>query len=83
MRAMSTTTTTPSTTTEAGGRAPSPTAEQVRAARLDAGHTTEQAARLVHMDARSWRYYETGGRTMHPAMWELYRIKCAMNPTNG
>jgi len=64
-------------------RATSPTAEQVRAARLAAGHSTEQAARLVHMDARSWRYYEAGQRAMHPAMWELYRIKCAMQAATG
>jgi hypothetical protein len=41
------------------------------------------AAALVYMDARSWRYYEAGQRAMHPAVWELYRIKCAQNPTNG
>jgi hypothetical protein len=41
------------------------------------------AAALVYMDARSWRYYEAGQRAMHPATWELYRIKCAQHPTNG
>jgi putative transcriptional regulator len=64
-------------------RATSPSADQVRAARMAAGHSTTQAAALVHMDARSWRYYEQGNRAMHPAIWELYRIKCAINPTNG
>lgn len=80
MRTMSKATTPATTETETSGRAPSPTADQVRAARLAAGHSTAEAAALVHMDARSWRYYEQGARTMHPAMWELYRIKCAMNP---
>jgi hypothetical protein len=61
-------------------RPPSPTAEQVRAARLAAGQTVASAAALVYMDARSWRYYEAGEREMHPAMWELYRIKCAQLP---
>jgi putative transcriptional regulator len=64
-------------------RAESPTADQVRAARLSAGHSTAQAAALVHMDARSWRYYEQGARAMHPAMWELYRIKCVMGSGNA
>lgn len=75
--------TTPTTETETSSRAPSPTADQVRAARLAAGHSTAEAAALVHMDARSWRYYEQGARAMHPAVWELYRIKCALQPTNG
>jgi hypothetical protein len=83
MRTMSKTTTHTTPETDTDGRASSPTAEQVRSARLVAGHTTEQAAHLVHMDARSWRYYENGGRAMHPAVWELYRIKCAMHPMNG
>lgn len=83
MRTMSKATTPTTTETETSGRAPSPTAGQVRAARLAAGHSTAEAAGLVHMDARSWRYYEQGTRAMHPAAWELYRIKCAMNPTNG
>ena len=76
-------TTTPPPSSGADGRATSPTADQVRAARLAAGHSTAESAALVHMDARSWRYYEQGARAMHPAVWELYRIKCAMHPTNG
>ena len=69
-----------STHTEPGDatRAQSPSATDVRAARMAAGHTVDRAAALVHMDARSWRYYEAGQRGMHPAMWELYRIKCAI-----
>lgn len=55
--------------------APPPTAEQVRAARTAAGQTQAEAAALIHMGARAWRHYETGARAMHPAFWELYRIK--------
>lgn len=66
-----------------GSRPPSPTAHQVRAARAAAGHTAAQAAALIYMEARAWRYYEAGTREMHPAIWELYRIKCAQNPMNG
>jgi hypothetical protein len=55
----------------------------VRSSRLAAGQTVAGAAALVYMDARSWRYYEAGEREMHPAMWELYRIKCAQNPISG
>ena len=77
------TSTTPHQAGTSDGRTTSPTAEQVRGARQAAGHSTSEAAALVHMDARSWRYYEQGERAMHPAVWELYRIKCAMHPTNG
>jgi putative transcriptional regulator len=78
----STTTPTTHTTTEAQASAPgkagSPTPEEVRALRLAHGHTQAQAAELVHMRARAWQKYEGGESAMHAAVWELYRIKCAM-----
>jgi len=59
-------------------KAEPPTPDQVRAHRLAHGHTQAQAAELVHTNARTWQKYEAGENRMHPAMWELYRIKTAM-----
>jgi DNA-binding XRE family transcriptional regulator len=58
-----------------------PTPEALRSQRAAAGHTQAQAAHLVHTSERAWQAWEAGDRTMHPGMWELYRIKCAMGGT--
>lgn len=55
----------------------SPTPEEIRAARLTAGLTVRQACEMVHASPRSWQNYEAGDRVMHPAIWELFRIKVA------
>ena len=54
---------------------PPPTPAAIRAAREAAGLTQPQAAALVHTDTRSWRRWELGERAMHPAFWELFRLK--------
>lgn len=36
-------------------------------------------ARLVHVDARTWRRWEAGERTMPEAAWELFLIKTQRN----
>jgi DNA (cytosine-5)-methyltransferase 1 len=54
---------------------PPPTPEQVRSVRLAAGQTQAEAAALIYMKERAWRHYENGARAMHPAFFELYRIK--------
>lgn len=59
-------------------KASSPTPDQVRTHRLAHGHTQAQAAQLVHMPPRTWQKYEAGDNAMHPALWELYRIKCEL-----
>ena len=59
-----------------------PTPEAVRSQRAAAGHTQAQASQLVHTSERAWQAWEAGHRTMHPGMWELYRIKCAMGTTD-
>jgi hypothetical protein len=59
-----------------------PTPDQVRAARLQAGHTQAAAAELVHRrDSARWREWErTGptGRIIDLAVWELYLIKSGL-----
>ena len=35
-------------------------------------------AEQVHTTRRVWQQWETGDRGMHPAFWELFRIKSAL-----
>lgn len=53
----------------------SPTPKQIIAARTKAGLSQTAAAAMVHITLRSWQRYETEGRDMHPALWELFQIK--------
>jgi DNA-binding transcriptional regulator YiaG len=55
--------------------AANPSPAQIKSARLAAGLTQTQAARLVHGTCRMWQYWESGDRRMHPAIWELFRFK--------
>ena len=50
---------------------------EIRAAREAAGITQTVAAELVHTTCRTWQQWEAGDRKMHPAFWELFRIKIA------
>lgn len=52
-----------------------PTPAEIRAARERTGLTQAQAADLLHVDLRSWQKWEGGERSMHPAFWELLRLK--------
>lgn len=52
-----------------------PSAEQIRSARLKADMTPEQAAAMIYMKRRTWFHYESGQTIMHPAFWELWQIK--------
>lgn len=62
-------------------RAPSasrnPTTDEIRQARERAGLTQTHAAALIHTTDRVWRQWEAGDRQMHPAFWELFRLKVA------
>lgn len=65
----------------AGHPARNPTPAEVRAAREAAGLTQAQAAALVYANLRAWQRWEADEQTtetarrMHPAIWELFRIK--------
>jgi DNA-binding transcriptional regulator YiaG len=66
----------------AGNAARNPSAEEVKAARQAAGLTQTAAAGLVYTTCRAWQQWEAeegapGHRRMHPAFWELFRIKSA------
>lgn len=62
-------------------KAAGPTREEVKAARLAAGLTQEQAAALVHRVGRKrWSEWETGDRQMQWDAFELFIIKTGQAP---
>lgn len=55
-----------------------PTTAEIIAARQAAGMTQTEAAALIGASLGAWQKWEIDGpqgRRMHPAMWELFRIK--------
>ena len=60
------------------GPSSNPRPEEVRAAREAAHLTQTEAGLLVHSELRTWQQWEAGDRRMHPAIWELFRIKSAI-----
>ncbi len=57
------------------GTGSNPTPEQIKALRGQLGLSQSQAAALIHATLRVWQAWEAGERRMHPAFWELFRIK--------
>lgn len=63
-----------------------PTPEQVKQVReavqadSELGITAAQdwCAEALHTSRRSFQQWETGARAMHPAFWELLKIKTAL-----
>lgn len=58
-----------------GGNAASPKPAQILAAREKAGLSQTEAAELLYCTLSGWQRWEYGERRMHPAFWELFRIK--------
>lgn len=64
----------------------SPPPEDIKSAResiqkaKSIGITAAQdwCAEQVHTTRRVWQQWESGDRGMHPAFWELFRIKAAL-----
>ena len=64
----------------------SPSSAEVKAAReavqvaREIGITAAQdwCSEQVHTTRRVWQQWESGDRGMHPAFWELFRIKAAL-----
>jgi DNA-binding XRE family transcriptional regulator len=62
------------------GESRNPKPKEVISLRLDAGLSQTAAAEMVHTSCRTWQQWEAeegsaGHRRMHPAFWELFRIK--------
>lgn len=57
--------------------ATAPKAADVKAAREHAGHTQEEAAKVIYGTKRTWEAWEspTEERFMHPGLWQLYLYK--------
>lgn len=58
-----------------------PAPAEIKAAREAAGLSATAAATLLHTSYRAWKQWEDGERRMHPAFWELFRIKSASATT--
>lgn len=52
-----------------------PSSDEVKEARAKAGMSQETAAKVVHYSEIAWRKCEAGQRRMHPATFELFRLK--------
>lgn len=52
-----------------------PTPKKIKAARLKAQLTQQQAADVMGVLLRSWQRWEYGTRAMNPRNWELFLIK--------
>jgi DNA-binding transcriptional regulator YiaG len=60
----------------------SPTPEQIKQIRMDAGLTQAQAAETIYCSLGAWQKWELGSREMHPAFFELFKIKTITNGSN-
>lgn len=56
---------------------PAPAGDEIRQARESAGISRAEAARMVHVTERLWRYWEAGTYRMPLAAWELFQLKVA------
>lgn len=56
-----------------------PKPDQIKKSRTEAGLSQTQAAALIYSELRTWQHWENGDRKMHPALFELFNIKTAMN----
>ncbi len=61
----------------AASAARNPAPDEIVGERFNARLTQTEAARLIHTSLRAWQQWEAGDRRMHPAFWELFRIKAA------
>jgi DNA-binding XRE family transcriptional regulator len=53
----------------------SPTPDEIKAARIKAGHTQEVAATLMGKTRRTWIHWENGDHKMPPDTWLMYLIR--------
>lgn len=53
----------------------SPTPEEIKQARTDAGLTQTEAAETIYCSLGAWKKWESGERQMHPAFWALFSMK--------
>jgi DNA-binding transcriptional regulator YiaG len=54
-----------------------PTPAQIKAARIEAGLTQPECARMVWVTINCWQKWESGERPANMACWQLFNIKLA------
>jgi putative transcriptional regulator len=54
-----------------------PSPKEIITARQAAQLTQTEAGQLIHASLTAWQKWEAGERHMHPAFWELFKIKLA------
>jgi DNA-binding transcriptional regulator YiaG len=52
-----------------------PTPSQITRTRTMLGLTRAESAKIIYCGKRAWQEWELGNRKMHPALWELFKIK--------
>lgn len=52
-----------------------PTPNEIRALREKYNITRQDAGKLIYMNGRAFEKWETGARKMHPALFELLKLK--------
>jgi DNA-binding XRE family transcriptional regulator len=57
-----------------------PEPSQIKEVRKRAGLTQTQAAELIYSTKRTWQGWEAGINSMHPALWELFKLKVSGDP---
>ena len=60
-----------------GGSGHVPTSLEIKEGR--GALSQHEAARLIYVTQVRWSDYETGKSRMHPAAWELFRLKRNLN----
>ena len=56
-----------------------PTPQEIEQARINAKLTPPKAAAVIHCSARAWQQWEAGKRKMHPAFFELFKLKTGIS----
>ena len=58
----------------------SPTPAELIQFRLKFGLSQTAAAKLAYSSLRSWQYWESGARPMHPAIWDSVKRSAELQP---
>ena len=59
-------------------RPQAPTPFEVKQARNNAGLSQIAAAELIYCGCSAWEKYERGDAQIHPAAWEIFKLKTGM-----
>lgn len=62
---------------------PSPSPTEIRIARETVRLSQTAAAALIGRSLRVWQAYEAGTRGMDPVLWQVWRIRAGLDPTDA